>query len=221
MTIRGILCDFDGVLSDSGQDTFKSWDFALKKYNLSMTQEEFFLEEGRSSEEILKNLLKKLAQPETLTATILKTKNDHYKQFGQYSFYPGAKELLTWGRKHNLRLSIVSGGSKDRLLNEKNKPITSLVDLVITAGDVTARKPNPEPYLKAAQLLGLSAEEIIVIENAPLGITAAKAAKMRCLAISSTLPAKYLSEADNVVDNLFEAIKELEIWHKLSQEVST
>jgi beta-phosphoglucomutase len=213
MILKGILCDFDGVLSNSGDDTYKSWQFALAKFGLTMSQEEFFLEEGRSSEEILKNFLQKHPEQAHQEGEILRIKNEHYKAHGQYSFYPGALELLMWAKTNNLKFSIVSGGSRERLTNPKNKPITRLADLIISASDVSARKPDPEPYLKAAGILGLAPSEAVVVENAPLGITAAKNANIRCLAVASTLPAKYLSEADKVVDNLRVALRELETWH--------
>lgn len=75
-------------------------------------------------------------------------------------------------------------------------------DVVITAESVERKKPAPDPYLKAVEMLGLRREECLVIENAPAGITSAKRAGLRCLAITTSLPESYLKEADAVLAGL-------------------
>jgi beta-phosphoglucomutase-like phosphatase (HAD superfamily) len=57
-------------------------------------------------------------------------------------------------------------------------------------------KPYPDPYLAAAALLKVSPGECAVVENAPLGITAARRAGMRCIALPTSLPARFLRHAD-------------------------
>jgi len=65
-------------------------------------------------------------------------------------------------------------------------------------------KPHPEPYLRCARLLRVKPSQCVVIENAPFGIISAKKAGMFCLALTTSLPAEYLKEADMVVENLSE-----------------
>jgi len=71
---------------------------------------------------------------------------------------------------------------------------TKRFEVIITADDVRKTKPDPEPYTTAATRLSVSPERCIVIENAPLGVTAAKKAKMVCIALTTTLDQKYLNE---------------------------
>ena len=77
-----------------------------------------------------------------------------------------------------------------------------LSGLVVAADEVTNGKPHPEPYLKGAELLGVSPLECLVIEDAPAGIRAAQAGGMKVIALTSTYPASALSEADVVVEKL-------------------
>ena len=72
----------------------------------------------------------------------------------------------------------------------------------ITATDITKGKPNPEPYLRAAALLGVPATECIVIEDAPAGVRAGKAAGARVIALRTTATEEELREAgaDFLVD---------------------
>jgi mannitol-1-/sugar-/sorbitol-6-phosphatase len=74
---------------------------------------------------------------------------------------------------------------------------------LVTATDVTNGKPDPEPYLKGAQFLGVAARECIVFEDAPAGIRAGKAAAARVLALRTTAPDTELQQAgaDWIVDN--------------------
>jgi len=73
---------------------------------------------------------------------------------------------------------------------------------VVTGDSVKKGKPHPEPYLKAASVLGLRPKQCLVVENAPFGIASAKKAGMFCIAITTSLPRDYLKQADIIVDRL-------------------
>jgi len=74
--------------------------------------------------------------------------------------------------------------------------------VLVTADDVTNGKPHPEPYLKAAELLGVKPADGLVIEDAPAGIRSAHAGAMKVIALASTYPASKLGKADAVVETL-------------------
>lgn len=74
--------------------------------------------------------------------------------------------------------------------------------VMVTADDVTRGKPAPDPYLRAADLLGVDASSCLVIEDAPAGITAAKAAGATVLGVLSTHASEDLAEADHLVADL-------------------
>jgi len=76
--------------------------------------------------------------------------------------------------------------------------------LLVTSTDVTRGKPDPEPYLKGAEFLGLAAHDCVVVEDAPAGIRAGKAAGARVLALRTTAPDAELADAgaDWIVDDL-------------------
>ena len=72
-------------------------------------------------------------------------------------------------------------------------------EAVVTGDSVTRGKPDPEPYLEAMAALRIDPDQGIAIENAPYGITSARAAGLFCVAISTSLPESYLHEADRIV----------------------
>jgi beta-phosphoglucomutase-like phosphatase (HAD superfamily) len=71
-------------------------------------------------------------------------------------------------------------------------------DAIVTGEDVTARKPAPDIFLKAASKLCVAPAACVVIEDAVNGVQAAKAAGMRCIAVAQTFPAERLRAADLV-----------------------
>jgi HAD superfamily hydrolase (TIGR01509 family) len=82
--------------------------------------------------------------------------------------------------------------------------LSGLVSVVVAAEDVLLGKPAPDGYLRALELLGggLLASEVLVLEDAEAGITAAKTAGMRCIAVLGTLAPERLAAADEIVPAL-------------------
>jgi len=74
--------------------------------------------------------------------------------------------------------------------------------VLVTADDVANGKPDPEPYLKGAEQLGVKPGDCLVIEDAPAGIQSARGGGFNVVAISSTYPADALHTADGVIANL-------------------
>ena len=73
---------------------------------------------------------------------------------------------------------------------------------LVAEEDVTRGKPDPEGFLLAAERLGVAPARCLVVEDAPEGVRAAKAAGMRCLAVATTRPPPMLAEADLVLPSL-------------------
>ena len=81
--------------------------------------------------------------------------------------------------------------------------LTRLVAFTVTAEDVSRTKPDPEGYLMALERLGeVAAGDVLVFEDTPVGVQAAQAAGMRCVAVLGTVPRERLAAADAVVDVL-------------------
>ena len=113
---------------------------------------------------------------------------------------PGAIQLLQ-SIPHGRWGIVTSGG---RLLASTRIRVLGLPEpaVLVTADDVARGKPDPEPYRKGAQLLGMKPEDCIVIEDAPAGIRAAHAAGIRVISLPSTYAVEDLAEADYLVAGL-------------------
>ena len=77
-------------------------------------------------------------------------------------------------------------------------------DVRIFADTIRHKKPHPEVYLTAAKTLGMEPKECLVIEDAPSGLEAGRAAGMKCLALTTSFPAEELTLADWIIKDLSE-----------------
>ena len=134
---------------------------------------------------------------------------------------PGALELLRKLKAQGLKILIVTGSGQRSLLDRLNHHFPDIFqrELMVTAFDVKRGKPDPEPYLMGMQKGELAPEECIVVENAPLGVRAAKAAGIFTIAVNTgPLPDNAL--LDEGADMLFPSMQALcDAWEILTRNL--
>jgi sugar-phosphatase len=113
---------------------------------------------------------------------------------------PGAVELVNSIPKG--RWCVVTSGTRFLATTRMRRFGVPVPEILVTADDVTRGKPDPEPYLKGAELLKVNPAECVVVEDAPAGIRAAHAAGMKVIALPSTYPEPELREADAILSGL-------------------
>lgn len=204
--IRAVLFDFDGTLADTMHTNFECWKEAIAKQGRVISSDEFFPLEGRKSQEIARQLLKDALKDERQPEEVLKLKDSLFLERYKFSLYPGVEELLALIDKNDLRRAIVTAARTERLTGCCPKEFLNSFDFVVTNETSGRGKPFPDPYLNAAKSIGVAPSECLVIENAPLGVSAAKAAGMQCYAITSTLSKEHLKDADRIVATFSELL---------------
>lgn len=204
---KGILFDFDGVLAETMEDFYQAWKAVFIESGYFIKQEEFYMLEGMRVTDVAAKFCQKGGIPNNKIEIILAKKEAYYAKNHSFKFYPGVEDFISNLKKVGVPLGIVTAGTKDRLT--KTVPLDFLSNFnAIVSNETGGRgKPFPDPYLRGASDLSLSPKECIVIENAPSGISAAKSGGAYCIAICSTLPRKYLEEADEIINNFSELIK--------------
>lgn len=190
-----ILFDLDGVLVDSTRSVARQWAIWAAKHNVPV-EEAVRVAHGRRTVETIRLLTPHLdAEAETLRLEAREA--DDTDGVGRI---PGALELLsTLPAK---RWAVVTSGTRylaTRRLATNGLPTPAAF---VTADEVSQGKPHPEPYLKGAELLGISPSECLVFEDAPAGIEAAHAAGMSAIALATTYPASDLAHAEAVLRDL-------------------
>lgn len=120
---------------------------------------------------------------------------------------PGVAELLDWLTKNGIRLSVASSthlkGTKEHLAESR---ILERFEVVVGGDMVTKGKPNPDIFLKAAELLGLEPAECIVVEDSPAGIRAAYSAGMKAVLVpdQAAITEEIIAMSDAVLKSLHE-----------------
>ncbi len=168
---QAILFDLDGVLVDSTTCAGRIWKGWAREQGLD-PERMVELAHGRPTIETVRMVAPQLdAKFETA-----KIEDREVNDVDGLKEVPGARELLTSLPAD--RYTIVTSGSR-RLATARLRAAGLPVPArMITADDITHGKPDPEPYLKGARLLGYRPEECMVFEDSPAGIRAAKAAGM-------------------------------------------
>ncbi|MBF0483500.1 MAG: HAD family phosphatase [Candidatus Omnitrophica bacterium] len=208
LNLKAVIFDMDGVITNTMPDHYRAWVKILKENaGIHPTKLDIYLKEGSPGIDCLYDIFKKYHKPynETIARKCLNDKEAYFKTLAKTKFIPGARSFLKKLHKQNFKLALVTGTSRPELHRILPDNIFNLFSVVITGNDVKKGKPHPEPYLKAIKKLRLKKSDSVVIENAPFGITAAKRAKLLCLALETSLPKKYINNADMI----FPSIKQM------------
>ncbi|WP_233507210.1 HAD-IA family hydrolase [Jiangella anatolica] len=189
LTADAILLDLDGTLVDSTDSIARCWLRWCREYDVDPAG--LAAAHGRTTADIVADLL-----PGPMVSAAL-TRIDQLEIDDAVSVraLPGAAALLASipeGRR-----AVVTSGSKVIAAARMRAAGLTPPSVVVTADDVLRGKPNPEPYLLGAQRLGIDPARCVVVEDAPSGIAAARAAGMAVVAVTSTHEARQL-EADLV-----------------------
>ena len=203
---KTILWDLDGVIVDSGSYHFSAWQETFAKRGVMFTQENFVKLFGARNDFIIHNILgDKVHEDDINTIAAQKESNFRNRIKGNIKLLPGVLKLLEIIKKGHFKMSLVSSAAKeniDLLFGELG--LEDYFSCIISGRDVTDSKPSPQIFLLAAEKCETKPENCIVIEDSPLGVKAAKAAGMRCLAVSNAHSKRELAEADRIVNSLEE-----------------
>lgn len=201
LDFKAVVFDFDGVVADTMNDNYLAWKQAFAFYHVDVAQLDYFLLEGMGRFDIARTLSKKLGISPQFEKEIVEAKEANYKAINQFRVYPEIYPIFTLLDHRNIKMGLATGASKMRITNTLSHELSSFFSVIVTADDIVKGKPDPEPYLKAIQKLEFSASECLVIENAKLGISSAKAAGCTCFALETTVSATHLQEADAIFSN--------------------
>lgn len=207
MNIEAVIFDMDGVLTDSEPLINASAIAMFREHGVAAQPEDFVPFVGTGEDRYIGGVAEKYHLKLDLAAAKQRTYEIYLKLVpNQLRSFPGAVELVRACRQAGLRLALASSADRIKITANLHKiglrPETW--DAIVTGEDVTARKPAPDIFLKAASTLGVAPADCVVIEDAVNGIEAAKAAGMRCVAVAQTFPAERLRAADLVKTRISE-----------------
>lgn len=198
---KAVIFDMDGVITNTMPDHFKAWKLVLADYGIHVTHLDIYSREGQRGIHSVREIGAKYGKTftEDEKHKILAEKEELFKKITKQRFIPGARNFLKNLKKRDFHLALVTGTSRHELHRILPDELYKLFDVAVSGSDVKHGKPHPEPFLKSIKDLNIKATEGIVLENAPFGIRSAREAGLRCLALQTSLPAKYLKEATMIL----------------------
>lgn len=197
LEVQAVIFDMDGVLIDSGEVYGRHWERWAASHGIDVGQVRR-VHAGRPPEDTIRLVAPGLdarTEAERFDATLAADRT-----IDQITLLPGVISLLAtlptgrWTIGTSARRAIAL-----EWLQHLGLPIPAQI---VTVDDVQHGKPAPDPYLQAAYVLGQDPRQCLVIEDAPAGIAAAKAAGAYCLALRTTHADSDLAAADALTDDL-------------------
>ena len=202
MNIRGIIFDLDGVLTDTAEYHFLSWQRLAHELGIPFTREDNEHLRGISRRQSLELLLKGRVLPEDQMQSLMDRKNGYYVEslvnITPDDLLPGVRRLLDEIRAAGIKTAIGSA-SKNAQEVVRRLAIGADIDAIADGYSVIRPKPAPDLFVYAAGLLGLPVAECIVVEDAAAGVDAAQAAGMQAVGLG---PAERVGHADAVFPDL-------------------
>ena len=210
--IKAVIFDLDGTLIDAFDGHAESYNLALVELgHRPLSHKDFAKYYGQTGIEISRQLLKKPSiddDVEKLTAL----KHKFYEKMGggHIRALPGATDLIDALIKREVPMAIASSAAKGAIVVAlKQIGAGDKIKAIVSANDIENSKPHPEIFLKAAKILKTAPIDCVVFEDSPWGVMAAKAAGMKCIAVTTGTTSKSdlkKLEPDMVLDSLEEIL---------------
>jgi beta-phosphoglucomutase len=200
MTKKAFIFDLDGVIVDTAKYHFLAWQKIASQLGIEFTPEHNEELKGVSrvrSLDIILDLGKIQATQVDKDLWLTQKNNDYLayiENMDESEILPGVLNVLEYIKQKQQLIALGSASKNARPILEKVK-ILHLFDAIVDGNDVTNAKPDPEVFVRAAQLLGASNENAIVFEDSVAGIQAANIANMTSIGIGE---AKILHEAQYI-----------------------
>ncbi len=198
LPFKAIIFDMDGTLLESTEADYRAWERTYKVYGKVLTYDNYTPLLGIRSADVIRNYLGFTDEEDV--KRILQEKFDHFvDHVNEHPVVPvpGAIAFLKNLSKYAIKVGLATSSRQAKtMLLLKRLDLFSYFDAIVTGEQVNNGKPSPEIFLKAAEKLNTQPIDCVVVEDGPIGVTAAKGAGMKCIAISTTHPPEKLGQAD-------------------------
>src|SRR4030095_3080653 len=207
--IDTVIFDMDGVIIDSEPVYFKIDKQMFEELNIAVSFEEHCSYVGTSSQNMWNAIITKHGiadQPEELMRKEYSLYKEHLVNATDLQPIEGVVELINDLYKNNFKLVLASSSRMETIDIILNKfKLAELFIIKVSGSELAHSKPHPEIFQKAAELIKSEPKECVVIEDSKNGITAAKAAGMKCIGfLNPSSGDQNLASADMVIRSLKE-----------------
>jgi HAD superfamily hydrolase (TIGR01509 family) len=184
-----VLWDMDGTLVDSEEYWLSSEQNLAQEFNGSWDAEDGLSLIGMSLYESTKVMKAKMGLELDPEEIINRLTDDVVSQLEvSIPWRPGAQELLRELKKRGVKTALVTMSMKRMAESVANQIPFKAFDVIVAGDMVTNGKPHPEPYLRAAELLGVSPKDCVAFEDSHTGLTSAEAAGTKAVGVTNIVP---------------------------------
>lgn len=199
MKIQAVIFDLDGVIVTTDDCHYNAWKKMANEEKIPFDRSVNERLRGVSRMESLEIILEKAekAYSQAEKAELATRKNNYYveyiKKLTPEAILPGVEENLEVLKTAGIKIAIGSS-SKNTPMILKQIGLDEIFDVVADGNQIKNSKPDPEVFLKAAEMLDIAPELCLVVEDADAGIIAAKRAGMRTMAVKNAQGGDYHCE---------------------------
>ncbi|SDG35118.1 haloacid dehalogenase superfamily, subfamily IA, variant 3 with third motif having DD or ED [Methanolobus vulcani] len=215
--IEALIFDMDGVLIDSMHLHAMAWKTAFMEEGISIDERDIFALEGENDTGIVKRVLvingNNSIDMETILTSVPAKKHQLFDR-NSVTLFDGVDDILRQ-IKGKFKLAVVSGSDRKIVEMMMEKYFPGIFDVVVSGDDTEYGKPAPDPYNKAVEMLGISKDNCIVVENATLGVESANNAGIFTVGLPTYLTRKELEHADIVLHDHEELFRLIELLMRM------
>ncbi|MBD7918772.1 HAD-IA family hydrolase [Cellulomonas sp. Sa3CUA2] len=193
--VDAILFDIDGTLVDSTGAVVRAWEAWSAAWGIDLVAV-LRVCHGRRSEDTVAEFLPSGQR----AAAVAELERLELADLGDVTALPATRDLLA--ALPESRWAAVTSGSRALMRARLAAAGLPVPDVLVAAEDVLLGKPDPQGYLQAARALGFDIRRCLVVEDAPAGLEAGRAAGAHVLAVATSHPAHDLCAADAVISDL-------------------
>jgi HAD superfamily hydrolase (TIGR01509 family) len=197
--VQAVVFDFNGTLSDDEPVLARVYEELFAELGRPLTPEQYFAElAGHTDEEMFIRWLGRSSDE------LIQERVSRYNALVSdgTTVHEEVREAVRWAASR-MPVAVVSAALRDEIDPVLHAAgIFDLFTVVVSQDDVTRGKPDPQPYLLAAERLELPPAELLVFEDTDVGVASAKAAGARVVGLTRTLGAARMAAADVLVDQI-------------------
>jgi beta-phosphoglucomutase len=215
--VFGAVWDLDGTLVDTEMNHYAAWRTLMQEHGRDLTHDEFRPTFGRRNDDVLRDhlgfigstdvLMRLGERKEVLFRSLIEAEGLRMQK--------GARELVEHLHALGFRQAIASSAPPANIdLIVRLMDVRGCFDAVVSSEEVVHGKPAPDIVLRAAERLHLQPRDLVVLEDAPAGVAAGKAAGCRVIAIASTFSPEHLTAADLIVHSFADVLWPAKRWEE-------
>lgn len=189
LMMKAPIFDMDGVIIDSEPGSMEQILAFVRSKRPEVTRKELYQIVGRTSRDVWTRIAGVIGWDKDWLATrteyreVWQPAHPHTVNYHEI-FRPAALDILKWAREKGMRTAVASSTAYEKVKTILTQVgVAPYLDVIVSGEQFKESKPNPEIYLKTAQLLGALPKECIAIEDSTVGITAAHRAGVKVIAL--------------------------------------